>query len=111
MPKHLKNTEGLTPGALKIVNTPTCELRHFLKNSQPSDIVAAHLAMRRENIFPAKQRVITEFVAGRARGAFTNHEVTHLKDKMRSSWYAKFADEWDAICRKLKATRKKGDQP
>ena len=106
MPKHLKNTEGLTPGALKIVKTPTYELRHMLESSQPSDIVAAHLAMRREDLFPAKQRIISDFIAGKELKT-----ISKPKDKMRSSWYLKFAEEWDAICKKLKATKKKGDQP
>ena len=105
MPKHLKNTEGLSPGALKIVKTPTYELRHMLESSQPSDIVTAHLAMRRENLFPAKQRIISAFIEGKAM-----ETVSKPKDKMRSAWYLKFADEWDAICKKLKATKKKGEK-
>ena len=105
MPRYLKNTEGLSPGALRIVNTPTYELRYMLANSQPSDIVAAHLAMRREKIFPAKQRIISQFIEGKAM-----ETVSKPRDKMRSSWYLWFADEWDAICKKLKATKKKGEK-
>lgn len=107
MPKRLKNTEGMTPRALKIVYTPTYELRHMLKSCQPSDIVSAHLAMRRENLFPTKQRIISDFMEGKARGADIQY-IPNVKDKMKSSWYAWFASEWEKTCTMIRGT--KGDQ-
>ena len=54
MPKYLKNTEGLSPGALRIVKTPTYELRHMLESSQPSDIVAKKEDEKMNDFFEKK---------------------------------------------------------
>ena len=108
MPRQLKNKEGLTPGALKIINTPTCELLYTLKHSSGKDIVAAHLAMRRECLFPAKQRVICKYISG-----YETEEIETDKngvDKLfRTSWYKSFSAEWEKTCNIFHAI-KKGEQ-
>ena len=97
MPKKLK-TEGLPPVVMKIINTPTHELKYFLKFCEPADIVAAHIALKNEDIYRAKQRAIKSYIEGPS----DQKSETRLKQEMQTAWFIQFSAEWEKTCEAIR---------